>query len=77
MIPRGDLYNPVVRALKENGGAATVNEIHDKVRWDLISGSNVMSDTDLFTLSVISVIEDLERNGLVERIDEELYSLSD
>jgi hypothetical protein len=75
-INRGDLYSPVVNALKSNGGSASLDEINEKVRWDLFPQITPLTESDLFALHVISVIEDLERNGLVERIDENLYTLS-
>ena len=75
-ISRSDLYSPVVNALKSSGGSASLDEIRKKVKCNFFSQATPLTESDLFALHVISVIEDLERNGLVERIDENLYTLS-
>jgi hypothetical protein len=75
-INRGDLYSPVVKALKSNGGSASIEEINKKVKGDLPPLKRELTEGDLFALHVISVIEDLERNGMIERIDEDLFTLS-
>jgi hypothetical protein len=75
-ISRADLYTPVVKALRKCGGSASISEIGEKVRWDLFPGENAMTESDLLVLDVITVIEDLERNGMVQSIDGEKYRLS-
>jgi len=75
-------HTTVVEILRRNGGSASFREIEtglkSNIKGSIDDGITVSHERMVYLdLQIKNVVEDLERNGLIENIDGELFTLSD
>jgi len=78
-------HSRVVAALRRNGGCASFRELAERFGQDdrpedPYRGRQdelVLTRAELLVLELKDIVEDLERNGLIEEIDPDLFSLTE